>query len=109
MKQYVPAEQLWSEDWAGQMNFDYDHDTYWPALNELCEQRREAKMARWAAAGKVIGESEDYLAGGNDTSVTGFTYGASGGKVCLEEQMAATTLDEKAPVTEAEPHAAVTA
>ncbi|KAJ4148598.1 hypothetical protein LMH87_003061 [Akanthomyces muscarius] len=109
MKQYVPAEQLWSEDWAGQMNFDYDHDTYWPALNELCEQRREAKMARWAAAGKVIGESEDYLAGGNDTSVTGFTYGASGGKVCLEEQMVATTLDEKAPVTEAEPQAAVTA
>ncbi|KAJ6789228.1 hypothetical protein PWT90_05838 [Aphanocladium album] len=114
MKQYVPAEQLWSEDWAGQMDFEYDHDTYWPALNELCRQRREAKMARWTAAGQVIGESEDYLAGGTDTSVTGFKYEGEEGKVAaaggLEETMAATTLDEKAPAAaEAEPQAAVTA
>lgn len=109
MKQYVPAEQLWSEDWTGQMDFEYDHDTYWSTLNELCEQRREAKMARWAAAGKVIGESEDYLAGGNDVSVTGLTYEAIGENAGLDEKMAATTLDEKAPVAEAEPQAVATA
>ncbi|KAM3507853.1 hypothetical protein MY11210_006990 [Beauveria gryllotalpidicola] len=105
MKQYVPAEQLWSEDWAGQMDFEYDHATYWPALNELCQQRREASMARWVAAGQVIGESEDYLAGGTDTSVTGFTYTANDANA-LEEKMAAATLDEKAPAAEAEPQAA---
>lgn len=108
MKQYVPAEQLWSEDWAGQMDFEYNHDTYWPALNALCQQRREARLARWVAAGQVIGESEDYLAGGTDTSVTGFTFEADG-KAGLEEKLAATTLDEKAPATEAEPQAAVVA
>lgn len=112
MKQYVPAEQLWSEDWAGQMDFEYDHDTYWPALNELCKQRREAKMARWVAAGQIIGESEDYLAGGTDTSVDGFTY--TGDAKGLEEKMAETTLEEKTleektPAAEVEAQAAVTA
>ncbi|PQK14533.1 hypothetical protein BB8028_0005g00640 [Beauveria bassiana] len=113
MKQYVPAEQLWSDDWAGQMDFEYDHATYWPALNELCQQRRAARVARWVAAGQVIGESEDYLAGGTDTSVTGFAYTAAaneGDDVGLGEKMAAATLDEKAaPAAEAEPQAAATA
>ncbi|KAK8149902.1 hypothetical protein G3M48_005189 [Beauveria asiatica] len=110
MKQYVPAEQLWSDDWAGQMDFEYDHATYWPALNKLCQQRRQARMARWVAAGQVVGESEDYLAGGADTSVTGFTYTAANNaneNVVLEDKMAAATLDEKAaPAAEAEPQPA---
>ncbi|TQV90915.1 CRAL/TRIO domain-containing protein [Cordyceps javanica] len=126
MKQYVPPEQLWSDDWAGQMDFDYDHDTYWPALNDLCRRRRDARTARWVAAGRLVGESEDYLAGGTDISVSGFTYqdadadadadagagaDAAGGGVnadnddVLEEKMAATTLageKAEAPVAAAE-------
>jgi hypothetical protein len=74
MKQYVPAEQLWSSDWNGDLDFEYDHETYWPALNELCKQNREQRLARWAAAGKPVGESEEYLTGGTDLSVTGFKY-----------------------------------
>ncbi|KAG6026180.1 hypothetical protein E4U40_002287 [Claviceps sp. LM458 group G5] len=74
MKQFVPAEQLWSADWNGDMDFDYDHSVYWPALNELCRQKREQRMARWTAAGCQIGEFEDYLAGGTDVSVNGFTF-----------------------------------
>lgn len=77
MKQYVPAEQLWSSDWNGDLDFEYDHETYWPALNELCKQKREQRLARWAAAGKLVGESEDYLSGGTDVSVTGFKYAAN--------------------------------
>ena len=74
MKQYVPPEQLWSADWGGDMDFEYDHAVYWPALNDLCRERREEKLARWTAAGEEIGESEVYLAGGTDVSVTGHTY-----------------------------------
>ena len=74
MKQYVPPEQLWSADWGGDMDFDYDHDTYWPALNELCKKRREERRRRWEAGGKIVGESEDYLVGGTDVSVKGIKY-----------------------------------
>ncbi|KAK2608719.1 Phosphatidylinositol transfer protein (PITP) [Conoideocrella luteorostrata] len=77
MTQFVPTEQLWSTDWNGSMDFEYDHSVYWPALNEMCRQRREQSMARWTAAGSLIGESEDYLAGGTDVSVSGFTFSAS--------------------------------
>lgn len=76
----MPAEQLWSSDWNGDLDFEYDHETYWPALNELCKQRREQRMARWAAAGKAVGESEDYLSGGTDVSVTGFKFTANDDK-----------------------------
>lgn len=74
MRAYVPAEQLWSADWKGDLDFDYDHDVYWPALNELCRRRRESRAARWRAAGAVVGEREDYLAAGTDVSVTGYTF-----------------------------------
>ncbi|KAF3077432.1 hypothetical protein CFAM422_000327, partial [Trichoderma lentiforme] len=86
MKQYVPAEQLWSSDWNGDLDFEYDHETYWPALNDLCKQKREQKLTRWAAAGKAIGESEEYLTGGTDLSVTGFKYTANDKEVSEKEQ-----------------------
>ena len=76
MKQYIPEEQLWSADWGGKMDFEYDHATYWPALNELCKERREEKRRRWEAGGKEIGESEFYLSGGTDESVKGIKYEA---------------------------------
>jgi hypothetical protein len=106
MKQYVPPEQLWSADWGGDLEFEYDHETFWPALNEMCRKRREEKGKRWAAAGKQIGESEDYLAGGVDVSVTGFKYEA--GKAAavtqsdldaVEEKLAQAKLEEKEDVT----------
>lgn len=86
MKQYVPAEQLWSSDWNGDLDFEYDHETYWPALNDLCKQKREQKLTRWAAAGKAIGESEEYLTGGTDLSVTGFKYTTNDKDVLEKEQ-----------------------
>lgn len=103
MKQYVPSEQLWSSDWAGDMDFEYDHDVYWPSLNELCKQRREAKLARWRAAGAIIGESEDYLAGGTDTSISGFKFDSSSVENGdLEKKMVEATLHEKQPAGEVE-------
>lgn len=109
MKQYVPPAQLWSADWGGEMDFEYDHEQYWPALNALCAARRAEKNRRWVAGGKLVGESEDFLAGGTDVSVEGVTYDPSSssssqekkteGVAAVEEQLAATTLDEKKTVT----------
>jgi hypothetical protein len=70
MRQYVPAEQLWTE-FNGELQFEYDHSAYWPALNKLCTERREAKRQRWVAGGGQIGELEDYLAGAVEVGVAG--------------------------------------
>lgn len=59
----MPAEQLWSEGYKGDLNFEYDHSIYWPTLTKLCEEKRAAKKARWEAAGKKLGESEAYMLG----------------------------------------------
>ncbi|KAI1776014.1 CRAL/TRIO domain-containing protein [Hypoxylon cercidicola] len=63
MTQYVPKEQLWTEYTGGQLQFEYDHDVYWPALQKLCAQKRAEQVQRWEAGGKQIGEKEDYLKG----------------------------------------------
>ncbi|TDZ68416.1 CRAL-TRIO domain-containing protein [Colletotrichum trifolii] len=69
MRQYVPEDQLWTEFSNGKLEFEYDHDTYWPALNALCKEKRDARTARWIAGGKLIGESEDYLGGAVEKGV----------------------------------------
>ena len=62
VRQYVPPEQLWKE-FGGDVDFEYDHATYWPALLKICEERRAERKARWEKAGKRYGESETYLKG----------------------------------------------
>ncbi|CAK7267339.1 Phosphatidylinositol transfer protein (PITP) [Sporothrix epigloea] len=62
MNQYVPSEQLWTE-FLGKLEFDYDHEVYWPALTKMAADRRAERTARWEAGGKQIGELEDYLFG----------------------------------------------
>lgn len=68
MNLYVPKEQLMKES-SGDVEFEYDHTSYWPALNKTCDARRAAYKARWERAGKRIGESEAYLRGGDAKSV----------------------------------------
>ena len=104
MTQYVAPAQLWSADWGGQLDFEYEHGVYWPALNEMCRKRREERTRRWVAGGKVAGESEAYLTGGTDVSVEGVTYDASAAAAAVEgkgdgiqrveEKMAAATLEQ---------------
>ena len=69
MSQYVPTEQMWSEFSSGKLEFDYDHSVYWPALQKLCGERREARRQRWVAGGQQLGESEDYLSGAAEVGV----------------------------------------
>jgi hypothetical protein len=106
MKTYVDPAQLWREDWGGDMDFEYVHESYWPAFTDMCRRRREERAARWEAAGAQVGESEVYLTGGTDVSVSGFKYeGAAvpaaaeaapaAATTGVEEKMAAATLGEK--------------
>lgn len=66
---HVPREQLLKES-GGHVEFEYDHQTYWPALNKLCEQKRSEQFERWVKAGKRIGEHESYLKGGDEKSLS---------------------------------------
>lgn len=68
LRQFVPAEQLWKQ-YGGDLEFDYNHNTYWPALEAETNRRREAYKQRWIAAGKRIGEYEEYLRGGDQKSI----------------------------------------
>ncbi|KAL9025817.1 MAG: hypothetical protein Q9196_005429 [Gyalolechia fulgens] len=62
-RQFVPPSQL-LKTYGGEVNFEYDHDVYWPALNELAAKKRAMMIERWEQAGKKVGESEYYLKGG---------------------------------------------
>lgn len=55
---------------GGDLEFQYDHSIYWPALNELAEYRRKGYHERWVRGGKQIGEFENYLKGENIPSVS---------------------------------------
>ena len=48
---------------GGDVNFEYDHEVYWPALNKLVAMKRRNMMDRWVEGGKKVGESESYLRG----------------------------------------------
>lgn len=63
LRKHVPPEQLWTT-MGGDVQFEYDHSIYWPAMNKLAAERREAYRERWIRAGKRVGESEEYLKGG---------------------------------------------
>ncbi|PQK15620.1 hypothetical protein BB8028_0005g11320 [Beauveria bassiana] len=107
---HVPIEQLWSDDWPGQLNFEYEHKVYWPTLNKECKQRREASAARWLAAGGVVGESEDYLVGGADVSVTGYYFDNGNSKLFGAEKSAGLVmLGERSGLVGAEAKTAETA
>ncbi|KAH8811929.1 putative CRAL-TRIO domain-containing protein C23B6.04c [Xylogone sp. PMI_703] len=81
MRKHVPPQQLWTE-FQGELEFEYEHDVYWPALLKLTAERRAQRWERWVNAGKQYGESETYLKGGDvpstiliNTDDTGPVYG----------------------------------
>lgn len=62
MRKVVPPEQL-MQVYGGDVEFEYEHGVYWPALNTLAAERRSEIRQRWESGGKKIGESEKYLKG----------------------------------------------
>lgn len=68
LKNYVPSAQL-LESYGGDVKFEYDHSIFYPALNDMCEQRMRDYTARWEARGKKIGDDEYVLKGGAEKDV----------------------------------------
>lgn len=68
MRQHVPPQQLWNE-FHGDLEFEYDHEVYWPTLLKLCEEKHKEQHERWVKGGKHYGESENYIKGGSTPSV----------------------------------------
>ncbi|KAL1956038.1 hypothetical protein VTO42DRAFT_7853 [Malbranchea cinnamomea] len=81
LRQLVPPSQLLKAV-GGDVEFEYDHSVYWPALNELAAQRRKEYRERWIQGGKRVGEHENYLRGGS-------------GKSLAETQAEVSALEEK--------------
>ncbi|QKX58406.1 uncharacterized protein TRUGW13939_05528 [Talaromyces rugulosus] len=67
LRKHVPPAQL-LKSVGGDVEFEYDHASYWPALTKLTQRHQKAYRDRWAKGGKKIGESELYLRGGTDKS-----------------------------------------
>ncbi|KAJ9309887.1 hypothetical protein DTO217A2_525 [Paecilomyces variotii] len=68
LRRHVPPAQL-LKSVGGEVEFEYDHSIYWPALNKLVELRQTAYRERWVKGGKLVGEHEDYLKGGAGKSL----------------------------------------
>jgi hypothetical protein len=98
MRQYVPAEQLWTT-FKGDLDFEYDHSVYWPAMIKLATERREGRKERWEAGGKHIGESEDYLSGHAPTGVAA-SAPADKAVEAVTEAVAEVKLEEPKAVSE---------
>lgn len=69
LRQHVPPNHL-MKSVGGDVEFRYDHASYWPALNQLAEQRQQAYRARWIQGGKRVGEDENYLKGADKPSMS---------------------------------------
>ncbi|KAI9718077.1 MAG: hypothetical protein M1812_004335 [Candelaria pacifica] len=65
LRQHVPPAQLLKTH-GGDIEFHYDHATYWTALNRLADERRTAQLERWVRNGRRVGEHEAFLKGGDD-------------------------------------------
>lgn len=62
---HISADQLMGAGgWGGAVDFEYEHDKYWPALLELTKKRREEQMQRWRAMGGKVGSDEWTIKGG---------------------------------------------
>ncbi|KAL4779371.1 CRAL-TRIO domain-containing protein [Aspergillus varians] len=66
---HVPPSQL-MKSVGGEVEFKYDHSTYWPALNKLAGLTQKAYHERWIQGGKRIGEYEHYLKTGASPSAS---------------------------------------
>lgn len=70
LKLLIPPEQLLKE-FGGDVDFEYEHDVYWPAFNDLANANRSKMIANWREGGKKVGESEAYMKGLEKAVVAG--------------------------------------
>jgi len=57
----VAREQLVKDGWGGNIDFEYEHEQFFPALIKMTSERKERWMAKWKKLGATIGTKEwDY-------------------------------------------------
>ncbi|KAF5101235.1 hypothetical protein D0Z03_000629 [Geotrichum reessii] len=61
---YVPKEQL-EKDFGGEVDFEYVHETYWPALTQMAAKKRAVYKKNFERLGRKIGLSEADLRNSN--------------------------------------------
>ncbi|XXZ99438.1 Phosphatidylinositol transfer protein (PITP) [Meyerozyma guilliermondii] len=62
---YVPREHL-DKDFGGTLDFEYNHEKYWPALVKMAEEKRQRYFKRFEKFGSKVGLSEVDLRGDHD-------------------------------------------
>lgn len=48
----IPSDQLMKDSFGGAVDFQYEHETYFPALEKLCAAKKAANFARWVQYGE---------------------------------------------------------
>ncbi|KAF4627404.1 hypothetical protein G7Y89_g10747 [Cudoniella acicularis] len=106
LRLHVPPEQLWT-NFQGDLKFEYDHETYWPALVKLCEERHAEQKARWIKGGKIYGESEAYIKGADVPSLgQPLTQDVKETEITTEKNEENEASGEKSPFLEGIPEGA---
>lgn len=62
---YVPNGQL-DKDFGGDVNFDYDHATYWPEMISISQEKKRKYIKRFETFGSIVGLSEVDLRGDHE-------------------------------------------
>ncbi|KAG0150393.1 hypothetical protein CROQUDRAFT_104312 [Cronartium quercuum f. sp. fusiforme G11] len=107
----APADQL-DDTLGGTNGYVFDIKTYWPALMNECQRRRNERLERWISTGKSIGSSEWIVekdekpekASGSSTisptpAVTNTNSSESLNPATTATTTTTTTTDSPAPVT----------
>jgi len=83
----------------GEVDFKYDHSVYWPALDKITTERRRQRKERWEKGGKIIGESEVYLWGGDEPSLSAGKTAEAASKVEAKDATAPAPTTESTDAT----------
>ena len=90
----MTPDMVMKDLWGGDREFVWDHAKYWPALVQMCEERRKKHMEKWRALGAKVGISEYEIKAGDEVANTQETQ-----VVDLEKRAVETTVQE-VPVVE---------
>jgi hypothetical protein len=61
---------VWKE-FGGQIDFVYEHETYWPDFIKMTSERRQRMIEKWRSLGGAVGLKEwDFKQEGGDPHAT---------------------------------------
>jgi len=63
-------DNLMTQWWGGDRDFEWNHEKYWPTLVNMCAERRAEQKERWRKLGAKIGIDEWDIKGGDDSPAT---------------------------------------